>query len=299
MCLEQGHSAKKRGAELQNDRHWPKPSHCAKERSGVYTNAAVLLGGGDCFPGCLPPNAGRNFRREKAHIYLQCRFNAEILTTDPVEHLAQPVWDTAFSWTVSPKLLSQLRSQRTHLKLSCYSLNEDNSSREIIGYVMLDLRSPTQHVWLPLVNTRNSAFRPEILVDFRISNPQDHVSLEAATASAVAAPVVAKPRPKSAVSQPKKLLVAPKTTVKPASAPVQNTKQPTNIVKVELHGDGWYQVENDAAQDVYFTLWISISFAENLMLLSPTSVETGYYFHYNLFGNDIMTQQYPLVSLQI
>ncbi|KAI8904739.1 Cep120 protein-domain-containing protein [Gorgonomyces haynaldii] len=123
---------------------------------------------------------GRNFNKKPdSKLYVQCRFNNEILVSDPVEHKPSPVWDTELAWDVQPKTLSFLRSQRASLKLVCYALDIHNE-REPLGYVMLDLRAAVQgsgpyaEKWYPLVNTHNTtAFRPELKMTFAVTNPRD------------------------------------------------------------------------------------------------------------------------------
>lgn len=60
---------------------------------------------------------------------------------------------------------------------------------------------------------------------------------------------------------------------------------------IELHDQGWYQLGKSEVTDQYFTLWISIAFAENMKLLKMRDDLVGYYFHYTILGNDIMTQR--------
>jgi Cep120 protein len=65
----------------------------------------------------------------------------------------------------------------------------------------------------------------------------------------------------------------------------------SNDIYVELNSQGYYQLSASHSSDKYLTLWITISFAEHLELLSPNSDEEGYYFYYNFLGNDILTQR--------
>ena len=91
-------------------------------------------------------------------MYLQCKFNTEILSTNPSEHVPSPIWDTELAWEVENKVLSYTRSQRENLKLIIYSIDNANR-RDTIGYVMLDLRGasqskPVPEKWHVLINSK-------------------------------------------------------------------------------------------------------------------------------------------------
>ena len=117
---------------------------------------------------------GRNLPRKL--LYVQCKFNDEILTTDPVQG-PSPTWNTELGWTVQHRQLSFLRSLRSSLKLIVYELGD---ARNSLGYgslslqVMLDLRAATSkqtEKWVALTNPRlqSSSFRPEIKISFSVS----------------------------------------------------------------------------------------------------------------------------------
>lgn len=115
---------------------------------------------------------GKYFHAHRSKkLYVTCRFNNEILTSDPVDHHQQPIWDTEFSWALAPKTLSFLRSQRASLKLICYAI--EGSVREVVGYIMLDLRSSGMNKFFPLLNTKNTSMRPEIKLHFSVTNQRD------------------------------------------------------------------------------------------------------------------------------
>ncbi|KAJ3413381.1 hypothetical protein HDV05_008092 [Chytridiales sp. JEL 0842] len=138
---------------------------------------------------------GRNFySNPSTKLYIQCRFNNEILTTDPTEHTSDPTWDTELEWDIDAKPLGFLRSQRAKLKLICYEIDAYNH-RSQLGYVMLDLRmasvtknqasktvgdgqqQPTDKkkpgwTWYPLINYTGpnaSVFRPELKLSFSVT----------------------------------------------------------------------------------------------------------------------------------
>lgn len=145
---------------------------------------------------------GRNFiRKQNSKVYIQCRFNTEVLTTNPTSHEAKPIWDTELAWEVESKVFSTstfrvfhfnfpvfkalhyLKSQRATLKLMVHSIDGHNR-RDTLGYVVLDLRAATQKAdsvdkWYPLINSKvGGAFRPEIKLSFCLSLPSDRIPKE-------------------------------------------------------------------------------------------------------------------------
>ena len=117
---------------------------------------------------------GRSFVKKNESIYIQCRFNNEILTTDPVAQTTAPIWDTELAWDVDHKQLSYLRSARAPLKLLVYSLDISTGSREVLGWIVLDLRAAQggqepAPKWYPLQAYAKSSFRPEIKITFSVS----------------------------------------------------------------------------------------------------------------------------------
>ena len=230
----------------------------------------------------LIPSIGKHFPRiAGAKVYVQCRFNNEILTTDPADHSATPIWDTELAWDVGTKLLSFLRSQRSTLKLVCYSIDASNR-REALGYVMLDLRGAAQGTppypekWYPLVHTKSlSAFRPEIKLIFTVLPLQTHVTN-------VSAPI----QKQTAAVQKSNSLQNPKK-----QPGIYHSQRPLSV-PVALKQDGYYQVGDGTSN---FTLWITIAFAETLDALvdgEATHDDAGFYFCYSLLGNEIKTERF-------
>ena len=92
---------------------------------------------------------GRHFKPLKdSLVYIQCRFNNEILTTDPVSLDKTPIWDTELAWVklvvtaqdIESKVLSFLKSQRTCLKLIVFSIDSANQ-RNALGHVRIFFNS--------------------------------------------------------------------------------------------------------------------------------------------------------------
>ncbi|KAJ3073442.1 hypothetical protein HDU98_001492 [Podochytrium sp. JEL0797] len=126
-------------------------------------------------------------------LYAQCRFNNEILTTDPTPFSHDPVWDTDLAWQMQTKPLAFLRTQRAKLKLACFAIDTASNQRVQIGYIMLDLRTASSLStpkwnadpevekdaawgWYPLINTStggsktpSAVFRPEIKLAFSVA----------------------------------------------------------------------------------------------------------------------------------
>ncbi|RKO92602.1 Cep120 protein-domain-containing protein [Blyttiomyces helicus] len=246
---------------------------------------------------------GRYFvRKPGSKVYVQCRFNDEILTTDPVDHTAAPIWDTELAWDLGAKSLSFLRSQRFALKLQCYTIDASNR-RESLGYVMLDLRGADQSAappekWIPLVNARQaSAFRPEIKLSFSAA-PK---GTEGAAAAKADAPRL--PRRPPALKNPSAPAPAPAVSRPPQSQPgppiVPTPSHPlVSSLPVHLTEGGYYQI---GAGTTHWLLWITIAFAENLGLLAgddalgpdPSSSTPAHYFYYTFLGNPIATEKFP------
>ncbi|KAI9330751.1 Cep120 protein-domain-containing protein [Obelidium mucronatum] len=131
------------------------------------------------------------FNPSTSKLYIQCRFNNEILTTDPTPFSHDPVWDTDLAWEIQQKPLAFLRTQRAKLKVVCFAIDAANK-RVQVGYIMLDLRTASSvaspkwnsdpdiekdaaWAWYPLVNvstnsksTPASIFRPEIKLAFSV-----------------------------------------------------------------------------------------------------------------------------------
>ncbi|CAB4401090.1 hypothetical protein RhiirA1_457380 [Rhizophagus irregularis] len=133
---------------------------------------------------------GRYFpQNPNRKLYVECRFTDEILSTispdsnsilstDNVEQVSFPIWDTELAWEVDQKTLHILRSQWAHLKLQCFSIdstkgNGNNNRGELIGYSMLDLRIATdksgKERWLSLINKKEKGgLLPEVKISFCI-----------------------------------------------------------------------------------------------------------------------------------
>ena len=61
---------------------------------------------------------GRSFpNRHGYQLVVETRFQGEVLQSDPVDHVIQPIINTELAWSLSKKSLHQHRLQRTPIKL--------------------------------------------------------------------------------------------------------------------------------------------------------------------------------------
>ncbi|KAL2913445.1 hypothetical protein HK105_207057 [Polyrhizophydium stewartii] len=260
-------------------------------RSGQYTVQVTVL-------------EGRNFQRKpSSKLYIQCRFNSEILTTDPADHTPTPIWDTELAWDVESKVLSFLRSQRASLKLVCYAIDSATNKRDSLGYVMLDLRAATQgpppfpERWFGLVHSKTQqqpaapppAFRPEIRLSFTVQPRQEagaaagamsaELAADAALGGAGGAANRARPGTRPSARRDGGRLApsgsasglgataAPGAVAGMSNVSAQRTRTALanyTSVPIELKSDGFYQVGDGA---MFFNFWITIAFAEHLSVL--------------------------------
>jgi len=58
-----------------------------------------------------------------------------------VDHVESPDFTQELAWELDKKGLQQHRLQRTSIKIQCYAYDNSSTMKEMIGYVVLDLRS--------------------------------------------------------------------------------------------------------------------------------------------------------------
>ena len=71
----------------------------------------------------------------------EARFDGELLSTDPIDHVENPDFTQELAWELDKKSLQQHRLQRTSIKIQCYAVDTSTTMKEAVGYVVLDLRS--------------------------------------------------------------------------------------------------------------------------------------------------------------
>ncbi|KAI8800201.1 Cep120 protein-domain-containing protein [Cladochytrium replicatum] len=232
---------------------------------------------------------GRHFaKRTNCKLYAQCRFNQEILTTDPVPHVQNPIFDTELAWNLSTRALHFLRSQRSSLKLTVHSIDPVSARRETVGFVMLDLRAAKDsggggEKWWPLVNAKvaSGGLRPELKMEFAV------VVEGAAEAE------------KARVSGREKTLGASEKS---------GTGQPiskASVLVLPRPDEGYCQIGpeeglgNEGGGDTtQFWRWaVTIAFAENLdLLLQPPPAPRGCHFALRILGRDFRTASFSDVK---
>uniref|UniRef100_H2XK78 C2 domain-containing protein n=1 Tax=Ciona intestinalis TaxID=7719 RepID=H2XK78_CIOIN len=112
---------------------------------------------------------GRNFpSRPKHNIVIECKFDGELLATDPVSHSDSPSFTTELAWEMDKKSLHQHRMHRTPIKLQCFAIDLATDTRENVGYIVLDLRGAQLKAqaekWYTLLNTKYSRPKPSVKI---------------------------------------------------------------------------------------------------------------------------------------
>ncbi|XP_061625017.1 centrosomal protein of 120 kDa isoform X2 [Phyllopteryx taeniolatus] len=228
---------------------------------------------------------GRDFPKlPRLRLEVQASFDGEQLTTDPVEHLDQPHFSTELAWELDRKMLHQHRLQRTPIKLQCFAVEpSSSSSRENVGYIVLDLRSvqevPQDPHWHALLSSKYTKKKPSLLLSMVLENDSKSTlpSLPPAT-------------PQS--PQEKKAQKAPRSTCPPVPKPL-----PDKLEAVLVPEQGYHQVGPDNVATDMFVLSVTVAFAAKLEQLIPTTLklsseDAGFFFFYTLLGNDITSEPF-------
>jgi len=209
---------------------------------------------------------GRNFLSKPKHdLIIECKFDGELLSTDPVACTHNPDFTTELAWEMERKALHQHRMQRTPVKLQCYVVDQLTKSKQSAGYILLDLRGvqtkekPAR--WYSLLG-KTSRSKPAIRISMILED--DSVQDDNSNFKAQEAP--------------------PRTIV-----PMSNGEPMTAVLNPEK---GHFQVGADSPDCEIFILSITVGSPSNLdklvsgnKLLPTTS--SGYFFYYTLFGSDI------------
>nr|XP_056704011.1 centrosomal protein of 120 kDa [Euleptes europaea] len=217
---------------------------------------------------------GRYFpKRPKHKLVVEAKFDGEHLATDPVDHTDQPEFATELAWELDRKALHQHRLQRTPIKLQCFALDSLTSTKETIGYIILDLRAAQEKKqppkWYPLLSNKYPKFKSEL---------QLSVTLETDTKASVGG-FKAKEAP------PRDIIV---------SLPGLD---PKNLVAVLNKEEGYHQIGPAEYCRDYFVLSVTIAFATQLEQLIPTTVklpeqQPEFFFYYSLLGNDVTNEPF-------
>ncbi|XP_064358872.1 centrosomal protein of 120 kDa isoform X2 [Dromaius novaehollandiae] len=219
---------------------------------------------------------GRYFpKRPKCMLIVEAKFDGEQLATDPVEHTDQPEFATELAWELDRKALHQHRLQRTPIKLQCFALDPLTSTKENIGYIVLDLR-PVQEKkqtpkWYPLLSNKYTKFKSEIQVG---------VVLETDT---------------KAVVDGFKAKEAPPREGKVST--LLSGLDPKSIVAILNEEEGYHQIGPAEYCRDNFVLSVTIAFATQLEQLVPSTMklperQPEFFFYYSLLGNDVTNEPF-------
>ncbi|KAM9507399.1 centrosomal protein of 120 kDa isoform 3-T3 [Guaruba guarouba] len=219
---------------------------------------------------------GRYFPKRPKHLLIvEAKFDGEQLATDPVEHTDQPEFATELAWELDRKALHQHRLQRTPIKLQCCVLDPVSSSKDNIGYIVLDLRAAQEKKqapkWYPLLSNKYTKFKSEIQVG-----------------------VVLETDSKALVDGFKAKEAPPRAGE--ASALISGL-DPQSIVPVLNEEEGCHQIGPAEYCRDYFVLSVTIVFATQLEQLVPTTMklperQPEFFFYYSLLGNDVTNEPF-------
>ncbi|KAG8598060.1 hypothetical protein GDO81_002481 [Engystomops pustulosus] len=216
---------------------------------------------------------GRHFPKRSRHVLVvEAKFDGEQLSTDPIPHLEQPQFATELAWELDRKALHQHRLQRTPIKLQCFALDTLTSSKESVGYVVLDLRAAQEKKqapkWYSLLSSKYTKFKPEV---------QLNITLETDTKPSVDA-FKAKEAP-------------------PRSSKVPGELDPKSLVPILNEAEGYHQIGPVEYCKDYFVLSVTIAFATQLEQLIPSTLrlpepQPEFFFYYSLLGNDVTNEPF-------
>eukprot|EP00069_Balaena_mysticetus_P015179 bmy_09010T0 len=219
---------------------------------------------------------GRHFpKRPKHMLVVEAKFDGEQLATDPVDHTDQPEFATELAWEIDRKALHQHRLQRTPIKLHCFALDPLSSSRETIGYIVLDLRTAQETKqapkWYQLLSNKYTKFKSEIQIS---------IALETDT--------------KAPVDSFKAKGAPPRDGRVPASLSGLDAK---DIVAVLNEEGGYHQIGPAEYCTDFFVMSVTIAFATQLEQLIPCTMKLPerrpeFFFYYSLLGNDVTNEPF-------
>ncbi|KFQ21742.1 Centrosomal protein of 120 kDa, partial [Mesitornis unicolor] len=219
---------------------------------------------------------GRYFPKRPKHVLVvEAKFDGEQLATDPVEHTNQPEFATELAWELDRKALHQHRLQRTPIKLQCFALDLLSSTKENIGYIVLDLRAVQEKKqapkWYPLLSNKYTKFKSEIQVG---------VVLETDS---------------KALVDDFKAKEAPRREWK--AFDLLSGLDPKSIVPVLNEEEGYHQIGPAEHCRDYFVLSVTIAFATRLEQLVPSTMklpeqQAEFFFYYSLLGNDVTNEPF-------
>ncbi|KAK6179237.1 hypothetical protein SNE40_011643 [Patella caerulea] len=210
-------------------------------------------------------------RRTKHKIIAEAKFDGELLATDPVDHVENPDFTQELAWELDKKSLQQHRLQRASIKIQCYAYDAHSTLKELIGYVVLDLRSATTNKqcakWYPLLHSKYHKLKPEIRLALYLDDDQgsnDNINV-----------------------------------IKAQQSDEQLTNaealDPKTLIPVLDEDEGFYQIGPADKCGEMFVLSVTVAYASNLAQLIPSNQPlsaTSYFFYYSLLGNDVTNEAF-------
>ncbi|XP_031413317.1 centrosomal protein of 120 kDa [Meleagris gallopavo] len=171
--------------------------------------------------------------------------------------------------------LCSYRLQRTPIKLQCFALDPLSSTKENIGYIVLDLRAMQKKKqtprWYSLLSNKYAKFKSEIKVGVMLETDS-----------------------KAPVGDLKAKEAAPREGRVSA---LLSRLDPKSIVPVLNEEEGYHQIGPAEYCRDYFVLSVTIAFATQLEQLVPSTMklpehQPEFFFYYSLLGNEVTNEPF-------
>ncbi|XP_071042399.1 centrosomal protein of 120 kDa, partial [Parasteatoda tepidariorum] len=243
---------------------------------------------------------GKNFpNRHDKYLVVDAKFDGEVMSTDPVNHVMRPFFNTELGWEVDKKGLQMHRLQRSPIKLQWYAVDLDLTKKETIGYMVLDIRLAQEKLetpkWYPLLNSKYQKEKPEVMMSLSLEKSVEEPQTPSSTHS----------YRRNSLNQDRN--VFKKQSISSRPSPRQPpTKIPINVPSSNPHLEpvllaqaGFYQIGPSQLCNEKFTFSITLSYAANLNKLSPPAMlksSKGFFFYYSLFDNDVTTEKFSSLN---
>lgn len=227
---------------------------------------------------------GKNFvKRSRVKFIVEAKFDGEQLGTDPVEHNEVIEINQELAWELDKKSLHMHRLQRSAIKAICYAVTD--SSKENIGYVVLDIRSAPEGIgkpkWYNLLQPKYPKSKPSVQINLYVEDDQP---VQLGDSIDMPPPQINK-------------------IVTSANVTLNNSLDKRNNLKINLiPEEGYFQIDRPGPDCNTYVLTITIAFARNLIRLvsDHQSSATRFYFIYKFLNNQVSTKPFEdIVSCQI
>ncbi|GIY03061.1 centrosomal protein of 120 kDa [Caerostris darwini] len=245
---------------------------------------------------------GKNFpTRHDKYLLVEAKFDGEVMSTDPAPHIMRPHFNTELAWEVDKKGLQMHRLQRSPIKLQWYAVDLDLTKKEIIGYMIIDVRLAQEKLqspkWYPLLNSKYQKEKPEVLISLYLERAVEEIPPSLPNGHSTYS------SRRNSLSQDrngcKKQLMGPRTT-KPSPMKTPNQPPVTNSLKpLLLSQAGCYQIGPPELCTEKYVFSVTLAFAANLNKLTPPAMlksSKGFFFYYSLFDNDVITEKFSSLS---